>query len=88
MQEYEERLKIEQFNAWHIAAYVGLSFNGDKLPDLNDILTKPLFGPQTVNPRRELTEEEKYNMNRNMFMKFFRIGEYIPESIIVQYNIK
>lgn len=90
MRVYEQQLKLQQFNAWHVAAYVGMSFNGDKLPDLNEILTKPLFEAKDI-PKQdniELTEEQKFTQARNKWLNIKKAGIIIPPEILNQYNIK
>ena len=87
----EESLKEEQFNAWHVAAYVGMSFAGNELPTIADILTKPLFGDNKLSPPEDdtqLTEEQKFMKNRRKWMKVMILGIKVPDNILDEYSIK
>lgn len=88
-QVYEQKLRVGQWTAWHIAAYVGSSFGGGDLPDLNDILTKPIFKvdeplpPELIN----LTEEQKYNKSRTTLMIAIQNGIPVSEELRIKYNL-
>jgi hypothetical protein len=87
--DYEQQLKVAQFTAWHVAAYVGASFGGGKLPDINDILNKPLFdNNKVIQPIVELTEEQKYEQGRNFALSCIRQGLSVSEKVKTKYNIK
>jgi len=87
----EDALKKEQFNAWHVAAYVGMSLSGNELPTIADILTKPLFGDNKLPPAQDdsqLTEDQLFMKRRNKWMKIMLLGIKVPDNIIDEYSIK
>ena len=87
----EEELKKEQFNAWHIACYVGMSFNGTDLPNIGDILSKPLFEHNKLpepESDKELTKDQLFLKRRTKWMKIIVMGVKVPDNIIDEYNIK
>jgi len=71
----EQELRHKQYQAWYIAQYVGMMFNGDKLPNLDDIMTISINGKTTT-----ISKDEK-------FIKLaMKNGIKVPDSLKNKYS--
>jgi hypothetical protein len=89
-QQYEKQLKLGRWTAWHVSAYVGMSFGGEKLPDLEDLLNKPIFDG-TASPKdkpKELSEGELYNQSRNYVKAMIASGINVTDKVKKKYDIE
>jgi hypothetical protein len=88
-EEYEMELKIGRWTAWHIAAYVGSSFGGEKLPDLNDLMNKPIFDSTKKEdiPKKILTKEEKWNQQKAFVQAMMSGGLAVRQEVKDKYNL-
>lgn len=75
----EQQLKDQLFLAWHVAAFN----NSEKLPDLEEILKKPIMkNPLAPTVSEVNTELSNKDFIQKALKRGFKVPQYVQDSIL------